>query len=356
MRILIATDAWPPQVNGVVVALSNTIACLRKLGHDVEVVSPTGFRTLPTPSYPEIPLALFPGREVARRIREYKPDAVHIATEGPIGFAARAYCVRNGLRFTSAYHTKFPEYIAVRTGLPLSITYAMMRHFHSKASAVLVATEPLKETLVWRGFQRVAVCPLGVDLELFHPSNERFTEYKRPVFTYVGRLAVEKDLPAFLRLPLPGTKLVVGDGPERARLQEAFPDVHFVGYKHGAELASYYQRSDVFVFPSQTETFGLVMLEAMACGVPVAALPVRGPLDVVTDARTGILDWNLARAAVSALDLDRTAGRKHAEQFPWEKSCEVFVSKLTSGVNTTATESSYLRNGGPINRGREERA
>ena len=364
MRILIATDAWPPQVNGVVVALANTIACLGRLGHDVQVISPEGFRTIPTPTYPEIPLAVFPGREVARRIREVEPDAIHIATEGPIGFAARRHCLRNRLRFTTAYHTCFPEYIALRTGLPLSLTYAMMRHFHSASSAVLVATEALKETLVWRGFERVAVCSLGVDLELFRPAPERFTEWARPVFTYVGRLAVEKDLPAFLRLPLPGTKLVVGDGPERARLEGQFPDARFVGVKHGEELASYYQRSDVFVFPSRTETFGLVMLEAMACGVPVAALPVRGPLDVVKDPAAGVLDWNLGRAALTALDYDRESGRRHAEQFPWEKSTNEFlshlvpvaVSKMTSNVNNSATQSSYLRNGGSMGRAREERA
>jgi glycosyltransferase involved in cell wall biosynthesis len=356
VRILIATDAWAPQVNGVVVALTNTIACLRKLGHEVHVISPEGFRTIPTPTYPEIPLALFPGREVARRISEWAPDAIHIATEGPIGWATRRHCLKKGLRFTTAYHTCFPEYIAVRTGLPLSITYAMMRRFHKPASSVMVATAPLKNTLEWRGFERVAVCPLGVDLELFHPSPERFTDLPRPVFTYVGRLAVEKDLPAFLRLPLPGTKLVVGDGPERARLQEAFPSVRFVGVKHGKELASYYQRSDVFVFPSQTETFGLVMLEAMACGIPVAALPVRGPLDVVTDPATGVLDWNLGRAALNALDLDRESGRRHAEQFPWEKSCETFVSELTSCLNKKAIQPSYIRNEGSMTRGREERA
>ncbi|HTS84946.1 MAG TPA: glycosyltransferase family 1 protein [Usitatibacter sp.] len=356
MRILIATDAWPPQVNGVVVALANIIAGLRRLGHEVHVVSPEGMRTMPTPTYPEIPLALFPGREVARRILEFDPQAIHIATEGPIGIAARSYCIRNRLRFSTSYHTCFPEYIAVRTGIPLSWTYAMMRRFHSASSAVMVATEPLLEQLHWRGFERLAVCPLGVDLELFRPSEERFTQFPRPVFTYVGRLAVEKDIPAFLRLDLPGTKLVVGDGPERKRLERDFPDAVFVGFKHGAELASYYQRSDAFVFPSRTETFGLVMLEALACGVPVAALPVRGPLDVVTDAATGVLDWNLAAAALAALKVDRAACRRHAERFPWETGTAVFVSKLTSNLNKSETLPSYSRNAGPMARAREEKA
>jgi glycosyltransferase involved in cell wall biosynthesis len=338
VRILIATDAWPPQVNGVVVALANTIACLRKRGHTVEVISPEGFRTIPTPTYPEIPLAVMPGREVARRIRALEPDAIHIATEGPIGAAARRYCVRRGLAFTTAYHTCFPEYIAVRTGIPLAWTYAFMRRFHAPASAVMVATAPLRDQLVRRGFERVVVCPLGVDLDLFRPANERFTDLQRPVFTYVGRLAVEKDLPAFLKLDLPGTKLVVGDGPARAKLERRFPDARFVGVRFGTDLARLYQCSDVFVFPSRTETFGLVMLEAMACGVPVAALPVRGPLDVVGDPAAGVLDWNLGRAALAALDLERTAGRRYAERFPWEKSCDAFLTHL---VPVGASQSTF---------------
>ena len=358
MRILIATDAWPPQINGVVVALVNTIACLRKLGHEVHVISPEGFRTIPTPTYPEIPLALFPGREVARRIRELAPEAIHIATEGPIGVAARRYCVREGLRFTTAYHTCFPEYIQLRTGAPLAWTFALMRRFHGAASAVMVATEPLRDTLVARGFERVVVCPLGVDLELFHPVAERFTDLPRPVFTYVGRLAVEKDIPAFLRLQLPGCKLVVGDGPERAKLERQFPDARFVGAKSGTELASFFQRSDAFVFPSRTETFGLVMLEAMACGVPVAALPVRGPLDVVQDPAAGVLDWNLERAALQALDLDRESGRRYAERFPWQKSSEQFIAQLVPAAARTdkaESPSPYSRKPGSMGPTWEER-
>lgn len=324
--ILIATDAWAPQINGVVVALVNTIACLRGWGHEVHVISPEGFRTIPTPSYPEIPLALFPGREVARRIRELDPEAIHIATEGPIGNAARNYCVRHGLRFTTAYHTSFPEYVHTRIGIPVSWTSAWMRRFHDAAAAVFVATDEMRKLLEVRGFQRLVECPLGVDLELFHSREGRFTDLPRPVFTYVGRVAVEKNLPEFLRLDLPGTKLVVGDGPARAGLERDFPNVRFVGFKTGPDLASYYQRSDVFVFPSRTDTFGLVMLEAMACGVPVAALPVRGPLDVVKDPATGILDSDLRQAAMGALALDRTSGRRYAENFPWEKSARRFLS------------------------------
>ncbi len=326
MRILIATDAWAPQINGVVVALVNTITCLRNSGYEVHVISPQGFLTLPTPSYPEIPLALFPGRKVARHIREFGPDAIHIATEGPIGNAARGYCMRHKLRFTTAYHTSFPEYVQTRIGVPISWTSAWMRRFHNAAAAVFVATDEMRKLLEGRGFKRLVECPLGVDLELFHPTQERFTDLPRPVFTYVGRVAVEKNLPEFLRLDLPGTKLVVGDGPARAGLERDFPNARFVGFKTGPELASYYQRSDAFVFPSRTDTFGLVMLEAMACGVPVAALPVRGPLDVVKDPATGVLDENLRRAALAALDLDRASGRRYAENFPWEKSAQRFLS------------------------------
>ncbi|HZZ91206.1 MAG TPA: glycosyltransferase family 1 protein [Usitatibacter sp.] len=342
MRILIATDAWPPQINGVVVALANVIAGLRRLGHEVHVVSPEGMRTIPTPGYPEIPLAVFPGREVARRIEAARPDAIHIATEGPIGHAARGYCVKRGLRFTSAYHTCFPEYISLRTGLPLAWTYAVMRRFHAASDAVLVATDTMRATLARWGFERLLECPLGVDLELFRPSSERFEDLPRPVFTYVGRLAVEKDLPAFLELDLPGTKLVVGDGPARAKLQRRHPEARFVGFKTGAELASHYQRSDAFVFPSRTETFGLVMLEAMACGVPVAALPVRGPLDVVKDPATGVLDWDLRRAALAALDLDRADARRYAERFPWQATIDRFAAHLVPAAAARSSSTGPL--------------
>ena len=342
MRILIATDAWPPQVNGVVVALANTIARLRTRGHEVDVISPDGMRTIPTPTYPEIPLAVMPGREVARRIERIAPDAIHIATEGPIGAAARRYCLKRGLRFTTAYHTCFPEYIQVRTGMPLAWTYAWMRRFHAPAANVVVATSTMRETLAARGFERLFECPLGVDLELFRPSGERFTGFPRPVFTYVGRVAPEKNLAEFLALDLPGTKLVVGDGPARAKLERRFPAARFVGYKTGAELASFYQRSDVFVFPSRTETFGLVMLEAMACGVPVAAFPVRGPLDVVRDPSTGILDSDLRAAALKALELERGRGREYAEQFPWDRTCERFVAHLVPAAQPRVSPGSRV--------------
>lgn len=328
MRILLVTDAWAPQVNGVVVTLENTVRWLERWGHHVRVISPAGFRTFPMPTYPEIPLALFPGREVARRVAEFEPDALHIATEGPLGAAARACCLRSGMSFTTAYHTCFPEYVKPRFGIPRAWTYAWLRRFHSRSSAVLVATAAIREMLEARGFEKVADWSRGVDEALFRPAPERFTDLRRPVFLYVGRVAVEKNLPAFLGLDLPGTKVVVGDGPDRRMLQERFAHVRFVGTRRGAELASFYQRADVFVFPSRTDTFGLVMAEAMACGTPVAAFPVRGPVDVVRDPKAGVLDNDLGAAAMAALALDREKVARYARRFSWEQSTRQFIANL----------------------------
>ena len=328
MRILLATDAWAPQVNGVVVTLRNTVAWLERWGHEVLVISPEGFRTVPMPTYPEIPLALFARGEVARRMVEFEPDAVHIATEGPIGSAARACCLRSGLAFTTAYHTCFPEYVKTRFGVPLALTYAWLRRFHAPSAALLVATPAIRELLAARGFGNLADWSRGVDTTLFAPGGRGFHGLRRPVFLYVGRVAVEKNLPAFLSLDLPGTKVVVGDGPERARLEQRYPEAVFVGAKHGAELASHYQRADVFVFPSRTDTFGLVLAEAMACGTPVAAFPVRGPIDVVKDPCAGVLDNDLAAAAMAALALDREKVRRYGERFSWERCTQQFVAAL----------------------------
>ena len=328
MRILLVTDAWHPQVNGVVVTLTNTIAWLRRWDHEVEVLSPEGFRTMPMPTYPEIALALLPRREVSRRIREFEPEAVHIATEGPLGSAARAHCLRHGLAFTTAYHTCFPEYVRARLRVPLSWTYAWLRRFHAPSSAVLVATPAIRELLEAHGFDNVADWSRGVDLELYTPQDERFSDLRRPVFLYVGRVAVEKNLAAFLALDLPGSKVVVGEGPQRRELEQRFPEAVFVGPKSGPELASYYQRADVFVFPSRTDTFGLVLIEAMACGTPVAAYPVRGPIDVVTDPAAGVLDNDLAAAAMAALALDRSKVRRHAERHSWEHCSRQFLTSL----------------------------
>lgn len=330
MRILLVTDAWAPQVNGVVVTLRNTIACLERWGHEVHVLSPTGFRTMPMPTYPEIPLAILPGREVARRIREYNPEVIHIATEGPLGVAARNYCVKHRLAFTTAYHTCFPEYVKPRFGVPLAWTYAWLRWFHGPSSAILVGTPAIRKLLEERGFQRIADWSRGVDVKLFRPDERRFSEYARPVFLCVGRVAIEKNLAAFLALELSGTKVVVGDGPQRKELERRFPEAIFVGMKTGVELASYFQRADAFVFPSLTDTFGLVLLEAMACGTPVAAFPVRGPIDVIKDPAVGILGEDLRTAALAALELDRGRVRCYAEQYSWEHCSRQFLSHLVT--------------------------
>jgi glycosyltransferase involved in cell wall biosynthesis len=327
MRILLVSDAWAPQVNGVVVTLRNTVAVAERLGHEVRVISPDGYRTVPMPSYPEIRLALFPGRSVARIIDEWRPDAIHISTEGPLGLAARNHCVRRGLPFTTAYHTCFPEYIYARCRLPLGVGYAFMRWLHRPAAAVMVATTAIRQLLEARGFTNIVHWSRGVDTELFHPAPSQW-QYTAPVFLYVGRVAVEKNLAAFLELQLPGTKVVVGDGPQRAELQRRFPKAVFLGARHGAELAACYQSADVFVFPSRTDTFGLVLLEAMACGTPVAAYPVRGPIDVVTDPRAGVLDEDLAKAAMRALLLNRADARRHAQQYSWERCTEQFLTHL----------------------------
>ena len=330
MRILLVTDAWAPQINGVVVSLRNTIAWITRFGHEVEVISPQGFRTLPMPSYPEIPLTLFPRRTVRERFKEFRPDEIHIATEGPLGFAARQVCLENGQRFTTAYHTCFPEYVHARTRLPVSLTYRMLRWFHARSAAVMVATPAIRAALEQRGFDNVADWSRGVDIELFRPSENRESSLQRPLFLYVGRVAIEKNIEAFLKLDLPGTKLVVGDGPQRKELEARFPDAVFVGAKTGQELVSYYQMADVFVFPSRTDTFGLVLLEALACGTPCAAFPVSGPIDVITDPAVGVLSEDLRAAALAALELDRDAVRRYAENFSWERCSRQFMNILVS--------------------------
>jgi glycosyltransferase involved in cell wall biosynthesis len=328
LRILLVTDAWEPQVNGVVVSLRNTIMCLERWGHHIQRISPESFRTIPTPSYPEIPLALFPGSKVARLMRDYAPDAVHIATEGPLGLAARRYCLRNDWTFTTAYHSCFPEYVQARSGVPLSWTYAALRWFHGPSTAVMVGTPTVRKLLEQRGFRNVVEWSKGVDTSQFHPQPDTGSVYPRPVFLFVGRVAVEKNIGAFLALDLPGTKVVVGDGPQRAELQRRFKDAVFVGMRSGTELAAYFQSADVFVFPSMTDTFGLVLIEAMACGTPVAAYPVRGPVDVVKDPKVGVLDFDLRAAALRALKLDRSCVRRYAESYSWEHCTRQFLDHL----------------------------
>ncbi|MEY2920863.1 MAG: hypothetical protein RL261_2168 [Pseudomonadota bacterium] len=326
--VAVVTDAWLPQTNGVVRTLMATVDRMRAAGIDVHVISPDGFRTVPCPTYPEIQLSLFAGKAVARRLDELAPGAVHISTEGPLGLAARRWCLRHGHEFTTAYHTQFPEYLRARVPIPLSFSYSFMRWFHGAATRTFVATPSMQRQLEANGFTNVTRWSRGVDSELFQPGSKGFLSLPRPVWLYLGRVAVEKGIEDFLRLDLPGTKLVVGDGPARVALEARYPAAHFVGFKRGLELAQHVAASDVFVFPSRTDTFGLVLLEAMACGVPVAAYPVTGPVDVVVNGVTGILDEDLRVAAITALGLDPVACRNHALGFSWEACTRQFVDGL----------------------------
>jgi glycosyltransferase involved in cell wall biosynthesis len=328
MKIVIVSDAWYPQVNGVVRTLDSLAAELGRLGHDVVFITPERFKTIPCPSYPEIRLAWRPGPKVARLIEEHRPCAIHIATEGPLGWAARRYCLVKALPFTTAYHTRFPEYVHARWRVPLSLTYRVLRHFHRPASSIMVATETIERELVRRGFSRIRRWSRGVDTRLFRPRTERPLEFRKPVFLYVGRIAVEKNIEAFLSLDLPGTKIAVGDGPDLDEMRHQFPETVFPGVKSGEELARYYASADAFVFPSRTDTFGLVLIEALASGVPVAAFPVPGPLDVIGNSGAGCLDDDLWKAAMTALSVDRALCRDHARQFSWETSARQFLGNL----------------------------
>jgi 1,2-diacylglycerol 3-alpha-glucosyltransferase/glucuronosyltransferase len=328
LHLALVSDAWTPQVNGVVRTLQRTRAELERLGHQVDVISPDQFRTVPCPTYPEIRLALWPGRKVYRQLDALKPDAIHISTEGPLGRAARAWCLKQRLPFTTAYHTRFPEYVAARFAVPLAWTYASVRRFHAPAARVMVATQSIESELLARGFANISRWTRGVDLELFRPDERAALDLPRPIHLYVGRVAVEKNIGAFLALALPGSKVVIGDGPQLAALKARYPDVQFLGAKYGADLARHVAAGDVFVFPSLTDTFGLVILEAMACGLPVAAFPVAGPKDVVRDGEVGALDWDLAKAVERAIALPRAACRLYAQNFSWEAATRQFLANL----------------------------
>ncbi len=328
MRIVIVSDAWEPQVNGVVTTLKRTCAELAALGHSADVIGPNRFRTIPCPGYPSIPLALFPGRHLTRLLDEAAPDAVHIATEGPLGLSAHAYCRERDLKFTTAYHTQFPEYIAMRSPIPARWIYPAVRWFHARAERTMVATASQQALLEQHGLRDLVRWSRGVDTALFRPRDKQFLTLPRPVAMYVGRVAVEKNLDAFLALDLPGSKVVVGDGPALPALRERFPLTRFVGFKHGEELAQHLAAADVFVFPSRTDTFGLVLLEAMASGVPVAAYPVTGPKDVVVQGVTGVLHEDLGRAALEAVRLDPAACVAHAATFSWRSATLQFLNNL----------------------------
>ncbi len=328
MRIMIVTDAWEPQVNGVVRTLKATRAELEAMGHQVDILTPLEFRTVPCPTYPDIRLSLLPGSKVGARLRAFAPDALHIATEGPLGLAARRFALRSELPFTTAYHTRFPEYVQARFAFPLAWTYAFLRWFHAPSKAVMAPTQVVKRDLDARGFENVRLWSRGVDHTIFKPQKCHRLQTEPPIFLYVGRVAVEKNIEAFLKLDLPGSKWVAGVGPALEGFKARYTDVNFLGVLSQQELAEVYASADVFVFPSKTDTFGLVLLEAMACGLPVAAYPVTGPIDVITDPRAGALDEDLRAGCLRALELKRADVVEYAKRFSWRAATEQFVSHL----------------------------
>ncbi|HET7714123.1 MAG TPA: glycosyltransferase family 1 protein [Bauldia sp.] len=329
MRLLIATDAWRPQVNGVVRTLERTSEQLPNLGVDVTLLTPADFRTWPLPTYPEIRLARAFPATIAAKAAAAQPDAVHIATEGPIGYAVRRWCLAAGRPFTTSFHTRFPEYLSARAPIPERLTYAVLRRFHNAGRACMVATESLRSELKSRGFDNLVIWTRGVDSDLFRPREQGPAPgLPRPVFLFVGRVAVEKNIGAFLDLDLPGSKVVVGDGPALPSLKAAYPEAHFLGLRTGEALAEAYAGADVFVFPSRTDTFGIVLLEALASGVPVAAYPVPGPADVIGSSGVGALDVDLRAAALAALRIPRAACRAFALSRSWEASARQFLDHI----------------------------
>lgn len=342
MKLAIATDAWAPQVNGVVRTLTETIIRLKARGHEVEVVAPDRFTTIPCPGYSEIRLALAPRFGVRKALGAFQPDIVHISTEGPIGWSARAWCIKHDVPFTTAFHTRFPEYVAARTRLSPDLIWPIMRKFHKGSRAILTATQSLRDELENRGIHPTQLWTRGIDHDLFHPAQPQHPQLKqlaKPILLSVGRVAVEKNLEAFLAADVRGTKVIVGDGPARLSLQAQYPDAIFLGTRQGAELASIYASADVFVFPSKTDTFGLVMLEALACGVPVAAYPVQGPLDVIgaeglgslktLDQAIGCLKPDLAEAIEEAASLNPADAANYGATFCWDACTDQFVDGIT---------------------------
>jgi glycosyltransferase involved in cell wall biosynthesis len=333
MKVLIATDAWHPQVNGVVRTLGSLARAAEKLGTKVEFLSPDGFPSFQLPTYPGLRLAIPSRRGIAARIEAAQPDAIHLATEGPIGFAVRAYCRRNNRPFTTSYTTRFPEYISARSPIPESLIYSVLRWFHSGATVTMVATPSLTSELTQRGFGHLGMWTRGVDVDLFRPDRAIALDFPRPIFMTMGRVAVEKNIEAFLSLDLPGTKVVIGGGPQEAKLKRDFPDAKFLGPLENGTLAAHLAAADVFVFPSRTDTFGIVQLEALASGVPVAAFPVTGPKDVIGDKPIGVLDEDLGRACIEALKLSREACRQFALDCSWENSAKQFIGHMRKVAN-----------------------
>ncbi|MBI5264651.1 MAG: glycosyltransferase family 1 protein [Bradyrhizobium sp.] len=327
MRILVATDAWHPQVNGVVRTLTMTAEAAKALDAEFCYLTPQSFRTFAMPSYRDVRVAMPRPAKIARLIEDARPDSIHIATEGPIGLLVRRYCRQRALPFTTSFHTRFPEYVRARMPVPENLIWRALRRFHAPSRAVMAATPELASELRERGFRNVTLWPRGVDTNLFYPRPVDLC-LPAPVYLCVGRVAVEKNLEAFLELDLPGTKVIVGDGPARSRLEEEFPQAIFLGARHGEELAEIYAAADVFVFPSKTDTFGLVLLEALASGLPVAAFPVKGPRDVIGDAPVGVLDGDLRSACLSALEISRQACVEFAANHTWEASTRSFVDTI----------------------------
>jgi 1,2-diacylglycerol 3-alpha-glucosyltransferase/glucuronosyltransferase len=326
MKVLVATDAWRPQVNGVVRTLGSLARAAAKVGVEIEILSPEGFWTFPVPTYPGLRLAVPSAKRIAERIATAKPDAIHLATEGPIGYAVRSYCLKAGRPFTTSYTTRFPEYIAARSPIPEEWVYGVLRRFHAAATVTMVATPSLMKELSGRGFANLGMWTRGVDVDLFHPDRAIDLDFPRPIFMCVGRVAVEKNLPAFLALDLPGTKVVIGAGPQEAELKRRFPGTKFLGQLDNGILAAHLAAADVFVFPSLTDTFGIVQLEALASGVPIAAFPVTGPRDVIANNPIGVLNDDLRVACMQALWISRESCREFALRYSWENSARQFIA------------------------------
>ncbi|MDQ0317137.1 glycosyltransferase family 4 protein [Amorphus orientalis] len=327
-KLLLVSDAWHPQVNGVVTTLQITKEKLEDLGVEVYPLTPDGFRTVPLPTYPEIRLSITSPSTIRRKIEAFGPDYVHIATEGPLGMLARKWCLSAGHPYTTSYHTRFPEYIAARAPVPLNWSYSFVRRFHNAGAGCMVSNTTLEKDLSDRGFTNLYRWVRGVDQTLFRTEVPPALDLPGPVFMYVGRVSVEKNIEAFLKLDLPGTKVVVGTGPSLESMKSRYPDTVFTGPKFGDDLVAHYRSADVFVFPSLTDTWGLVLLEAMACGVPVAAFPIMGPIDVVADSGCGALDTDLKKAALAALDIPGDRCRAYAETFSWEASAQQFLENV----------------------------
>ncbi len=329
LKIAIVSDAYFPHISGVATTIKATAEELTKMGHNVKVISPIDFKyKMSAPSYPEVKLALMPYGRLKKMLDEFKPDALHISVEGPLGMAARSYAKKHGIHFTTAYHTRFPEYLRIQMGVPESLTYHVVRWFHNSANGVMVAAESLRKELDEHGIKNLLIWPRGVDAELFHPDAKIDLPGKRPIFMYMGRVAHEKNIEAFLSLDLDGTKYVVGDGPARKSLEKKYPDAIFTGYKFGKELAGHLAAADVFVFPSLTDTLGLVMLEANACGTPIATFPSQASDAVVKRGENGIVSTDLKEACMEALKLSRARCREIALDMGWQKPAQMFLDNL----------------------------